>query len=140
VIVFAFPRSGAFLVGDTSVGAAAANTALTWWSDSWWLRNSVSGGVAPDSFKGFAASVTTLPTTTPAKVCGTTFVTRAGNSPPPTSDVPSYMGVLVARSVTKAGTSVNGAWGKIVVVKTDAGYSPSPGHPGTGKIVATFCP
>jgi hypothetical protein len=28
---------------------------------------------------------------------------------------------------------------KIVVVLTDAGYGPSPGHPGTGRIVATYC-
>jgi hypothetical protein len=26
-----------------------------------------------------------------------------------------------------------------VVVHTDPGYGPNPGHPGTGKIVATFC-
>jgi hypothetical protein len=49
------------------------------------------------------------------------------------------MGVIVAGSVTKSGSNINGVWGSIVVVKTDAGYAPSPGHPGTGKIVATFC-
>jgi len=26
-----------------------------------------------------------------------------------------------------------------VVVHTDPGYGPNPGHPGTGAIVATFC-
>jgi hypothetical protein len=139
VIVFAFPSKGAFVLGDRTVAAATPSTPVTWWSDAWWLQNSVSGGIAPDSFKGFAASISKLPTTTPANSCGTSFVTRTGNSPPPTAGVPSYMGVIVANSVTKAGTSVNGAWGKIVVVKTDAGYSPAPGHPGTGKIVATFC-
>jgi hypothetical protein len=81
-----------------------------------------------------------LPTTSPAEVCGTTFKTLPGNSPPPTSDIPSYMGVLVASSVPKAGNGVGGKWGQIVVVKTDPGYAPSPGHPGTGTIVATFCP
>jgi hypothetical protein len=140
VIVFAFPSKGAFVLGDTTVSTATPNTQVTWWSNSWWERNTLSGGVAPLSFKGFADSVTTLPTTTPANSCGTTFVTRSGNSPPPTSGVPSYMGVIVASSVTKAGSSINGIWGKIVVVKTDPGYAPSPGHPGTGKIVATFCP
>lgn len=49
------------------------------------------------------------------------------------------MGVLVASSVTKKGTTVNGTWAKIVVVRVSPGYSPSPGHPGTGNIVATFC-
>lgn len=42
--------------------------------------------------------------------------------------------------MTKAGNGVTGKWGQIVVVKTNPGYAPSPGHPGTGTIVATFCP
>jgi hypothetical protein len=50
------------------------------------------------------------------------------------------MGVIVANSVTKSGSSINGSWGKIVVVHVMPGYAPSPGHPGTGTIVATFCP
>jgi hypothetical protein len=140
VIVFAFPSRGAFVLGDNTVAAATSTSAVTWWDDAWWRLNSVSGGVAPDSFKGFAGSVATLPTTSPAGTCGTTFRTLPGNSPPPTSGVPSYMGVLVASSVTKAGNAINGRWGKIVVVRTDAGYAPSPGRPGTGTIVATFCP
>jgi hypothetical protein len=49
------------------------------------------------------------------------------------------MGVLVASSVSKSGNGISGRWAKIVVVKTNAGYSPNTGHPGTGKIVATFC-
>lgn len=139
VIVFAFPSKGAFVLGDSTVATATPTTSVTWWSDIWWLQNTVSGGFAPDSFKGFAAGVSTLPTATPANSCGTKFVTRAGNSPPPTTEVPSYMGVIVADSVTKSGPAVNGAWGKIVVVKTDPGYAPDAGHPGTGEIVATFC-
>src|SRR6266702_3579782 len=138
VIVFAFPSRGAFVLGDNTVREASASTVVNWWSDSWWQLNNLSGGVAPLSFKGFAGTVT-LPTKTPANVCGTKFVTGSGNSPPPTSGVPSYMGVLVASSVTKAGTNINGVWAKIVVVKVNPGYSPSPGHPGTGTIVATFC-
>jgi hypothetical protein len=49
------------------------------------------------------------------------------------------MGVLVASSVTKSGSAVGGHWSKIVVVRTDPGYAASPGHPGTGMVVATFC-
>jgi len=139
VIVFAFPSRGAFTLGDTTIATATPNTQLTWWSSDWSRQNSLSGGNAPDSFKGFAAEVTTLPTTSPANSCGATFVTRSGNSSSPTADVPSYMGVIVPSSVTKQGASINGVWGQIVVVKTDAGYGPSPGHQGTGKIVATFC-
>jgi hypothetical protein len=140
VIVFAFPTKGAFVLGDRTVSAATPTTPVTWWSDTWYAQNSVSTGAAPDGFKGFAASVTSLPTTSPATSCGTTFLTRKGNSPPPTSGVPGYMGVIVASKVVKDKTgNVTGVWGKVVVVKADAGYSPSPGHPGTGKIVATFC-
>jgi hypothetical protein len=131
-IVFAFPSSGAFAVGD----GAGAN--VTWWGSTWSALNALGGGAAPDSFKGFAATVT-LPTTSPADLCGTSFTTRPGNSPPPPAAVPSYMGVLVAHAVTKSGSTITGAWGSIVVVRTDGGYAANPGHPGTGAVVATFC-
>lgn len=140
VIVFAFPSRGAFVLGDSTVSSATPTTRVTWWDDAWWRLNSLSGGTAPDSFKGFADTVSSLPTTSPANFCGTTFRTLPGNSPPPTRGVPSYMGVLVASSVTKSGNTINGNWAKIVVVRTDAGYAPRPGAPGTGSIVATFCP
>jgi hypothetical protein len=137
--VFAFPSRGAFTLGNNTVAAAGPTTTVTWWHDTWPSFNSLSGGVAPSSFKGFAGAVTTLPSTSPVNVCGSTFRTSSGNSPPPTSGVPSYMGVLVASSVTKSGTTINGTWAKIVVVRVDPGYSPSPGRSGRGKIVATFC-
>jgi hypothetical protein len=47
---------------------------------------------------------------------------------------------VVAGSVTKSGADINGSWGEIVIVKTNPGYAPNPGHPGIGTIVATFCP
>ena len=49
----AFLEHGAFAIGDqnTHVGAT-----VTWWSPSWWMRNTLSGGAAPASFKGFAAN------------------------------------------------------------------------------------
>jgi hypothetical protein len=140
VIVFAFPSRGAFVLGDTTVAGAGPTTLVTWWSDEWSSLNALTGGAAPPSFKGFAGTVTTLPTTSPANVCGTSLRTLPGNSPPPVSGVPSYMGVLVAGSVTKSGNTINGVWGRIVVVRTGPGYSPSPGHAGTGQVVATFCP
>lgn len=140
VIVFAFPSRGAFVLGDATVATATPDSSATWWSSNWWVQNNLSGGIAPDSFKGFAATVTTLPTTTPATSCGTTFSTGPGSSPPPTADIPEYMGVIVASSVTKTGPNIKGAWGQIVVVKTDPGYAPDTGHQGTGKIIAAFCP
>jgi len=138
VVVFAFPSRGAFTLGDLTVAGAGSST-VTWWSHSWSSLNSLSGGFAPASFKGFAADVTTLPSTSPADVCGTSFATRTGNSAKPPDTVPSYMGVIVGSSVTQSGSTISGAWGSVVVVRTDPGYDPNPGHPGTGTIVATFC-
>jgi hypothetical protein len=77
--------------------------------------------------------------TTPVTSSGGAWTTGPGNSPPPTAGVPSYMGVLVASSVGQSGSVIGGNTVSIVVVKTDAGYAPNPGHAGTGPVVATFC-
>lgn len=134
--VFAFPSRGAFVIGDGA--AALPASSVTWWGANWPTTNSLSGGSVPASFKGFAGTVA-LPTTTPVTACGGSWSTRPGNSPPPTADVPSYMGVLVANSAGQSGSIIGGNAVSIVVVKTDAGYSPDPGHAGTGAIVATYC-
>src|SRR5579862_2755280 len=136
-IVFAFPSRGAFTLGNTT--AATAGTGLvTWWADGWSSLNVLSGGAAPSSFKGFAGAIT-LPTTSPATSCGSAWTTSGGNSPPPTSGVPSYMGVVVTSSVKKTGTTISGNSIHIVVVKVAPGYTPDPSGHGTGTIVATFC-
>ena len=138
-IVFAFPSTGVFALGDITVASATPTSTVTWWSDAWWTLNSLSGGTAHDSFKGFAAA-TQLPTTNPADICASIFSTPPGNSPTPPTAVPAYMGVIVASSADKNKRGIKGQWAKIVVVKTDAGYSTNPGFAGTGTIVATFCP
>jgi hypothetical protein len=136
-IVFAFPPVGDFVLGDQSVAAAGPTTTLTWWSSDWSAVNVLSGGVAPTSMKGFANTVT--PSAPPA--CGGTWKTTSGNSPPPVGIefIPSYMGVLVSPLVTKTGATLSSAVPKIVVIKTNPGYSPNPGHKGTGTYVATYC-
>ncbi len=88
---------GAFVIGDRK---AAVGSAVTFWGAQWWKLNSLSGGTAPASFKGFAQNPNT-----PA--CGTGWNIGPGNSPPPPATVPSFMA--------------------------------SPGHPGTGTVVATIC-
>jgi Pro-kumamolisin, activation domain/Bacterial Ig-like domain (group 3)/Subtilase family len=137
-IVFAFPSAGVFTLGDLTVAAADPSTTVTWWSNNWYLLNTLSGGTAPSPFKGFVG-VVTLPTTTPANVCSGTWGTTGGNSPPPPPTVPSYMGVIVATKITKPRNTLNGNYVKIVVVKTNPGYAPGPQNAGTGTIVATFC-
>jgi hypothetical protein len=136
-IVFAFPSRGAFALGNVTAATAGSST-VTWWGDTWWQLNVLSGGTAPPAFKGFLGTVT-LPTTTPANVCSSPWATTGGNSPPPTSGVPSYMGVVVTSKVNKSGSTVSGTYGDIVVVRVNPGYSASPGTPGRGTILGTFC-
>ncbi len=137
-IVFAFPSSGAFALGDATVGGASSTTSVNWWGHSWSTDNLMSGGAGPAAFKGFI-SAANLPTNTPPGSCAGLWATSPGNSPHPVSGVPSYMGVIVTSSVSKAGSSIAGNTVKIVVVKVDPGYASDPGHPGTGTIVATYC-
>jgi len=133
-IVFAFPARGAFVLGNQTVASATPSDSLTWWGSDWSGENDLSGGAANFAFKGFANVFSTNP---PA--CGGTWTTTPGNSPPPVSGIPSYMGVLVSDSITKSGTIFSGHTVKIVVVVSQAGYSPSPGNPGIGTIIATYC-
>lgn len=137
--VFAFPSRGAFTLGDTTA-ATAGSSAVTWWDANWYLLNRVSGGPTPPSDKGFAGTVVSLPTggKKPAS-CSGTWSTTGGNSPPPASGVPSYMGVLVSSAITKNGSTINGNFVHIVVVRVNPGYAPNPDGTGTGTIVATYC-
>ncbi len=120
---------GAFVIGDRK---AAVGSAVTFWGAQWWKLNSLSGGTAPASFKGFAQNPNT-----PA--CGTGWNIGPGNSPPPPATVPSFMAVTVSSSITRSGSSISGDTLHLVVVQTNPGYAPSPGHPGTGTVVATIC-
>ena len=138
-IVFAMPSGGAFALGDGTVTAAGPSTTVTWWGAKWAELNTVSGGGAPSAFKGFADTLAGVPTASPPGPCSGTFGSSGGNSSSPPGSVPSYMGVLVTGSVTKAGSDVNGSWSHITVVKVAPGYASNPGHAGTGTIVATYC-
>ena len=90
---------------------------------------------ANPAFKGFSNA---LPSSPPA--CGATWKTLPGNSPDPPGGVPSYMGVLVSSSVANSGSAFSGNIIKIVVVLTQPGFGPSPGSPGIGTVVTTYCP
>lgn len=131
VLTFAFaPGGGAFVIGDRNSGAGQH---VEFWGAQWWNQNSPSGGSAPASFKGFALN--------PARPsCGVSWSTSPGNStPPPSGPLPAYMGVIVSSKITKSGSTIAGDTLHIVVVKTDPGYQPDPGHPGTGTVVAQVC-
>lgn len=120
------PGGGMFVVGDLS---ATGN--VTFWGSQWWKANTLSGGSAPSSFKGYALHA--------SATCGGAWSTDPGNStPPPAEPLPKYIAVIVASSAAKSGAQISGKTVQFAVVET-AGYDSNPGHPGTGKIVATFC-
>jgi Bacterial Ig-like domain (group 3) len=129
-LVFAFLPAGAFVVGDQG---AKPGKSVTFWSSHWASTNMLSGGEAPNSFKG----LTVAPA---APACGAGWASRPGNRAAPPATVPAYMAVIVAGTVNKSGSGVTGNTASIVIVKTDIGYAPDPGHPGTGTVVGVVCP
>jgi PKD repeat protein len=132
VLIFGTSEGGNFVIGD---GNSAVGTQVTFWGAKWWKLNTLSGGVAPASFKGFE----NVPSTPPA--CGTSWTTDPGNSaPPPAGPLPAYMAVIVSSNISKTGSTISGDTPKVVVVKVDPGYAPNPGHAGTGTVVAVVCP
>lgn len=130
-----FLKSGTFVLGDGTATSALANgSTVTWWGAQWRKSNQLSGGAAPASFKGFADTASTAPPS-----CGGTWATRPGNSSSPPSSVPPVMAVVVASAITQAGDTISGNIQQIVLVQTNSGYGPNPGHDGTGKIIAVLC-
>jgi hypothetical protein len=130
-LVFAFaPGGGSFVIGDKN---ALVGNSVEFWGAQWAKDNQLSGGPAPDSFKGFAESPK-------APSCGADWSTDTGNStPPPPGSLPAFMGVIVTSKASQSGSTDSGNIVHIVVVQTNPGYQPDPGHPGTGKVVAIVC-
>ena len=129
LLLFAFLANGAFVIGDLN-----ATGAVTFWSSSWSILNAMTDGAAPAAFKGFAAQTGAPPS------CGNDWTTTPGASSKPPDAVPSYMAVLVASSIAKSGATISGNTPAVVIVKTDPGYNPAPGHVGTGTVEASLCP
>jgi hypothetical protein len=125
----AFAAGGSFVIGDLE---NAPGSHVLWWGAQWWKVDRLSRGPAPASFKGFESS-------DPVPACGQTWTTRPGNSPHPPATVPTLMGVIVTDHVVKSGSTISGTIVHVVVVRTDPGYGPNPGHAGTGTIVAQLC-
>jgi uncharacterized repeat protein (TIGR01451 family) len=121
--------SAQFVIGDRN---AILGDTVTFWGAQWAKDNSLSGGPAPNSFKGFTDTV-------PAS-CGGSWTSRPGNSSQPPDTVPLFMAVIASSTVTKSGATITGDIPKIVVVRTNPGYGSSPGHTGTGTVVAVVCP
>lgn len=127
---FGFLASGSFVIGD---GNAAVGSDVTFWGAQWAKHNSLSGGAAPRSFKGFADTTSNPP------ACLAGWSTDPGNSSDPPDTVPQFMAVIVSSSIDKAGSTISGDTVHIVVVQTNPGYAGNPGHAGTGTVVAVIC-
>jgi beta-galactosidase GanA len=122
------PGGGTFAVGD-----ATATGAVEFWADTWANDNQLSGGSAPDAFKGFAANPAT-----PA--CGSPWTTRpGGSSAPPAGPLPEYLAAAATGKVTQHGSAIAGDTAHLVIVRTDPGYGPDPTQHGTGTVVAILC-
>ena len=128
VILFAFLAQGSMIIGNLD---APPGTAVEFWGATWSTANLLSGGPAPNSFKGFADNS--------LQSCGGSWSTRPGNSSKPPATLPSYMGVIASTAAAQSGSSISGTGPIIVVVQTNPGYAPDPGHPGTGTVVANYC-
>ena len=127
--VYALTEGGLFVIGD---GQGAIGSPVAFWGGNWSAANSLSGGPAPAAFKGFAPGA--------LEICnGSTWSARPGASSPPPATVPSYTAVLVSSSITKDESHIDGNAAHVVLVRTDAGYGPDPGTPGTGTVVFTIC-
>lgn len=130
-VAFTKLASGAFVIGN---GNATVGSAVTFWGAQWTKANTLTGGAAPASFKGFADNTTTNPPS-----CHQSWSTAPGNSSKPPTSVPQYMAVIVSGSIGKSGSSIRGDTVHVVVVKTNPGYAADPGHAGTGTVVAVLC-
>jgi hypothetical protein len=125
VLVFAFLDSGSMVIGNLD-GAS-----VEFWGAQWADINALSGGPAPNAFKGFAS--------TAPQQCVGGWTSNPGDSSGPPAAVPAYMGVLVSTAVGQSGPSIAGDAFRIVVVKTNPGYGPEPSLAGTGTVIAEYC-
>ncbi len=124
------PGGGSFVIGNKN---AALGSAVYLWGSQWAQHNSLTAGTAPRSFKGFSDQPVT-----PA--CGQGWTSDPGNSTPPLDGpLPQFMAVIVTSSARQIGPEVSGDTVAIVIVRTDPGYEPNPGHVATGVIVAVMC-
>jgi hypothetical protein len=121
---------GAFVVGD-QVSLAGAAT-VYYWGAKWSANNPMTGGSGPAAFKGFENGLA-------VPACGASWTSAPGNSSNPPATVPQFMRVIVSSAVQQSGSAISGTVQRVIIVKTDPGYSAAPGHEGTAKVIAVLC-
>ena len=132
------PSTGGFVVGDltadkTVSGSPVKGTSVNFWGSQYWKNNTLSGvNNAPASMKGYISNA-------PSLSCGVNWTSNPGNSSGPPSTVPVNMVTVVSSTITQSGSTELGDIKHLVVVSTEPGYGPAPGHDGEGVIIATIC-
>ena len=120
-----------FVIGDVENHDLGAT--VNFWGDQWWTNNRTSQSASPGvaSFKGYTDISTAA--------CGGTWSASGGNSLVPPDTIPADVAVIVTSSATKDGMTVGGDIKQILIVHSDGGYGPSPGHPGGGVVTQVTC-
>ncbi len=118
--------SNGFVVGDLSVSPGAT---VEFWGAKWAKDNTLSGGPAPDAFKGYADTVASSGTSS-------TWTANPGNSSDPPASLAGSITVIVTSAVTQSGPAISGDVVAVATVTPDAGYAADPGHGGTGTVVS----
>jgi hypothetical protein len=130
-VVFAFLTRGIFVAGaDPGFGTGSY---VVFWGSGWAKANDFPD-MRGNSFKGFAPSVSSTPPT-----CGSTWTAHRGNSNGAPGTMPAYMAVAITDDVVGHRGRLSGEIIEIVIVRTNSGYRPDPGHAGTGTVVAVLC-
>jgi hypothetical protein len=123
--------NGSFVIGDLD---AVIGRRVYFWGSQWADHNHLSQSSPSSAFRGFANSIGgTIPN------CGDVWQSDPGNSSGPPSSVPSFINVIASSSIGMSGPVISGNDRKVVVVRTDLGYRPSPGHAGTGVVISITC-
>jgi RHS repeat-associated protein len=140
-------QPASFVIWGGNTPGLAVGQYVNFWGSQW--ARQVTGGdyQANPSFKGYAQSVVT-----PVAICepsahtsgspqldSSCWTSKPGNSKPPAT-LSAYIGVIVATSIAKQGSSIYGNIAALVVVQVDPGspYGSDPGHPGYGTIAAVI--
>lgn len=133
------PKNGDFIVGNltadgTATGSPVMGTSVDFWGSQYWKNNSFSGVLNPPaSMKGYIDSAPKLTCPAPS------WTSDPGNSSNPPSTVPVNMVVIVGSTITQSGSTELGDIKHLVIVHTQPGYGPAPGHDGWGQIIANIC-
>ncbi len=124
---------GGFVIGDRD---AVVGQRVVFWGSHWAESNSLSGGSAPASFKGFTSSISTN-----VPECGGSWQTGPGPDPAQPDKLSPTINVIVASSISKQGPGpvISGNIVQTALVQTDPGYQSNPGHAGTGTVISVDC-